>query len=132
MTRAKAGGEASLEFGGEPDGYSKNGLSESRNIAGLVDSTKRRALVREVPPAEEPAESATKKRQCERSHRSKERDECATRASAEEGDSLEWSRRLYDPSLKKDSWAEHRPFLKERKYYRPGASDRGRCRRAPV
>ena len=35
------------------------------NIIGPVDSARRGALVREVPPAEEPAESATKKRQCE-------------------------------------------------------------------
>ena len=48
------------------------------------------ALVRQVPPAEEPAKSAAKKRQCDRSHRSKERYECATRALAEEGDNLEW------------------------------------------
>ena len=35
--------------------------------------------MRQIPPAEEPTERATKKRQCDRSHRSKERDECATR-----------------------------------------------------
>ena len=35
--------------------------------------------VRQVPPAEEPAESAARKRQCYRRPRSKERDECATR-----------------------------------------------------
>ena len=108
MTRAKAGREASLKFGGKPDGYSKHHLPESRNIIGSADSARRGELVRSVPPAEEPAESAAKNRQCDRSHRSKERDECATRASAKEGDSLEWSRRLYDPSLKKDSWAELR------------------------
>ena len=39
----------------------------------------------EVPPAEEPAESAANKRQCERSYGPKKRDECATRAPAEEG-----------------------------------------------
>ena len=44
-----------------------------------------RSAVREVPPAEEPVESAVKKRQFERSHRPEERDECAARASAEEG-----------------------------------------------
>ena len=37
---------------------------ESRDIIGPVDSAKRRVLVREQPPAEEPAESAAKKRQC--------------------------------------------------------------------
>ena len=89
MIRAKAGGEASLEFECEPNGYSKNHLPESRNIIGSVDSIRSGALVREVPPAGESTESVAKKRQCERSHRSKERDECATRASAEEGDSLE-------------------------------------------
>ena len=46
---------------------------------------KRHLLVREVPPAKEPTESAAKKRQCERSPRPKERDECAIRASTEEG-----------------------------------------------
>ena len=55
------------------------------NIIGPFDSSKRGALVREVPPAEEPAESAAKKRQCERSHRSKERDECAIRATVAGG-----------------------------------------------
>ena len=52
------------------------------NIIGPVDSARRGALVREVPPAEEPAESAAKKGQCEMSHRSKERDEYAIRAIA--------------------------------------------------
>ena len=89
MTRAKPGGKASLKFGGEPDGYSKIHLPESRSIIGSVDSARRGALVREVPPAEQPAESAAKKRQCERSHRSKECDECATRAPAEEGEILQ-------------------------------------------
>ena len=42
------------------------------------------ALVREVPSAEDPAESATKERQCTMYHRSKEREESATRASAKE------------------------------------------------
>ena len=36
-------------------------------------------LVRQVQPAEEPAESAARKCQCYRRHRLKERDECATR-----------------------------------------------------
>ena len=58
-------------------------------------------LVRSVPPAEEPAESATKKRQCYRRHWLKERDECATRTSITRG----WPGREYDPSLK-DSGAE--------------------------
>ena len=39
---------------------------------GLVDSVKRGALVREVPSAEEPAESPSKKPMCERSQRPKE------------------------------------------------------------
>ena len=58
---------------------------ENRNIIGPVDSVRREALVHEVPAAEEPAGSATKKRRCERSHRPKERNECATTESAEEG-----------------------------------------------
>ena len=52
-------------------------------------STAPGALERQVPPAEEPAESSAKNRQCDRSHRSKEGNECATRASAEESESLE-------------------------------------------
>ena len=54
-------------------------LPESTNIIGSVDCA-RGALVRQVPPAEEPAESAAK-----------EPDDCATRASAEEGNNLEWN-----------------------------------------
>ena len=38
-----------------------------------------------VPPAEKPTESAAKKRQYDRTHRSKERDDCATRTSATGG-----------------------------------------------
>ena len=41
------------------------------------------ALVREVPPAEELAESVAKERQCLRYHRSKEREESATSATSE-------------------------------------------------
>ena len=44
---------------------------ESRDIIGPVDSARRGALLREVPPIEEPAESAAKKPQCVRSHRPK-------------------------------------------------------------
>ena len=58
---------------------------ESRDIIVPVDSARRRALVREVPPAEEPAESAAKEHQCVRYHRSKEREESATRTTAEGG-----------------------------------------------
>ena len=54
------------------------------NIIGSVDCT-RGALVRQVPSAEEPAGSTAKKRQRDRSHQSKERDECATRTSATGG-----------------------------------------------
>ena len=50
-----------------------------------VDSVRRGALVREVLPAEEPAESAVKKCQCKRIPRSKERDKCAIRATAARG-----------------------------------------------
>ena len=55
------------------------------NIIYPFDSARREALVRDVPPAEAPAESAAKKRQCERSHRSKEREDCAIRATATGG-----------------------------------------------
>ena len=63
----------------------------AENIIGTVDCARRGTLVRQVPPAGEPAESAAKKCQCDRSHRSKKRDECAIRVSAEEGESLEWN-----------------------------------------
>ena len=59
-------------------------LPKSTDIIGPVDCARRKALVGEVPPAEEPAEGAAKKRQNERSHQPKECDECATRALAEE------------------------------------------------
>ena len=59
---------------------SEQGTSSTRSRA-----LQRRAPIRQVPPAEEPAEGATKKHQCDRSHRSKERDECASRASATGG-----------------------------------------------
>ena len=48
----------------------------------------RGALVRQVLPAEEPAESAAEKRQCDKRQRSKKRDDCATRTSATGG----WTR----------------------------------------
>ena len=74
-TRAKAGGEASLDFWvirNEPE--SRGICQRAGSIIGSVDSARRGALVRQVPPAEEPAESAAKKRQYERSHWAKERD----------------------------------------------------------
>ena len=73
-----------LEFGGEPR-VLQDHLPESRVIIDPVDCARRRALVRKVPSAEDPAESAAKKRQCERSHQPKERDECAIRATAAGG-----------------------------------------------
>ena len=79
-------GEVRLDFGvtwseREPCGTCKR----AGKVIGPVDSARKGALVLEVPPAEEPAESAAKKRQCERSHRSKEHDECAIRATAAGG-----------------------------------------------
>ena len=47
------------------------------------------ASEREAPLAEEPAESTAKERQCVRYHRSKEREESATRASAK-GRAWKW------------------------------------------
>ena len=58
---------------------------ESMNILGPVDIARRAALVRESPPAEEPAESAAKNSQCERSHRLKERDEYTIRVTVAGG-----------------------------------------------
>ena len=113
MTRAKAGREASLGFGGEPDGHFKNHPPESRKIVGTVDSARRTALVRQVPPTEESAESAAKERQCERSHQSKECDECATRVSAEEGESLEWNKNDSLTQLKEGQLGKISAVLKE-------------------
>ena len=60
-------------------------------MIGPVDSVRREALVREALHAEEPAESAAKKCQCERIHRSKEGDECAIRATTVGGwPEVEW------------------------------------------
>ena len=103
-------------------------LPESRNIIGPVDSARRKALIRQVPAAEEPAESASNKDQCDRSHRSKERDEFATRTSVTAG----WPGKDYDPSLK-NSWGIHQRFLKECcRAHRPDASYRERWRRTPA
>ena len=80
--------------------------------------------MRQVPPAEEPAESAVKKRQCDWSHRSKERDEGATRTSVTGG----WPGRDCDLSLK-NSRGIHQRFLKERcRAHHPDANDRERCK----
>ena len=62
----------------EPHGTRQRAAS----IIAPVDSARRGALVRQVPPAEELTKSATKKRQCKMSHPLKERDECAIRATA--------------------------------------------------
>ena len=77
-------------------------LLESRNIIGSVDCA-RGALVSQVPSTEEPSKSTAKKRQCDRSHRSKEREHAPLEHQPSgEGDNLKWSRRLYGPCLKKD------------------------------
>ena len=65
------------------------------------------ALVLQMPPAEEPTESAAKEHQCIRYHRSKEREESATRATAEGGWPGLEEEGLHGLSLK-DSWGEHR------------------------
>ena len=49
------------------------GISSARSTASG------KALIRGVPPAEKPAESAAKERQCVRYHRSKEHEESAKR-----------------------------------------------------
>ena len=63
----------------------QNHLPESRNMIRPIDSARRGALVRQVPPAEKPTGSTGKNRQCERSHWSKKCDECAIRATTAEG-----------------------------------------------
>ena len=55
------------------------------NIIGSVDNARRGALVRQVPLAEEPAESAAKKRQCVRNHRPHERENLVIGSNIEEG-----------------------------------------------
>ena len=79
--------------------------------------------VRQVPPAEEPAESAAKKRQCYRRHRSKERDECATSSHGR----LAWKRiRSQSEGLMGRNLAV---FSKEYcRTHRPNANDRERCK----
>ena len=57
-------------------------LSRSRYVIGLVNSAGRGALVREMSPAEESAESAAKERQFVRYHESEEREKSANRATA--------------------------------------------------
>ena len=81
-------------------------------------------LVSQVLPAEEPAESAAKKRQCYRRYRSKERDECSTRTSVPGG----WPGRKSDPSLKKLG-RNLAVFLKKYcRTHRPDANDREHCK----
>ena len=63
-TRAKAGGEASLEFGDEPEGYFNITCQRAGNINCPIDSAMKGALVRQVLLAEEPTESVAKKCQC--------------------------------------------------------------------
>ena len=105
VTRAKAGGEVSLYFGITRSEREPHGTCQrAGNIIGAVDTARRGALVRQVSPAEEPTESAAKKRQCERSHWSKDR-RVAELQLRKVG--LKWSRRLHDPSLK-NSWGMHR------------------------
>ena len=93
------------------------------NITGSVYSA-RGALVHQVPPAEEPTKSTAKKRQCDRRHRSEERNYGATTASATEG----WPGRDYYSSLN-NSWGIYHQILKE--YCRahcPDANDRERSK----
>ena len=68
-------------------------------------------------------ESAAKKRQCGGSHRSKERDEYATRILATGG----WPGRGYDLRLK-NSWGYISVFFKECRIYRPDANHREHCK----
>ena len=83
--------------------------------------------VRQVSTAEEPTESAAKKRQCERSHRSKERSECTIRATTTEGwPEVEYKtlrpqseEQLGNASAGLESAVEH---------HRPDANNRERCK----
>ena len=94
---------------------------------GTVDTARRGALIRQVSSAEEPTESAAKKRQCERSHRPKERDECATRASAEEGESLEWNKSGFTTQPEEGQLGKTLAVLKECRINRMEAKDREHC-----
>ena len=77
-----------------------------------------------VPTSRKQANWLGLQRQCGRRHRSKERDNCATRKSVTGG----WPGRDNDPSLK-NSWGIHQWFLKECfRTYRPDANDRERCK----
>ena len=91
-------GEASLEFGGEADGYSRitrqgAGTSSARSTAPGYE----RWYVKFPRPRKRPR---ALRRSASAYHRSKERDECAIRVG---NDSTN-----VQPSLKKDSWAEYR------------------------
>ena len=61
------------------------GISSARSTASG------RALVRGVPSAEEPTESAAKERQCVRHHRSKEHEESAKTYESNRQERLAWS-----------------------------------------
>ena len=75
--------EVSLGLGVTRSERGPHGICQrAGNIVDPFDNARRGALVRELPPTEETANSATKKRQCESSHRTKERDEYAIRATA--------------------------------------------------
>ena len=79
-------GEVSLDLGVTRSERGPHGTCQrAGNIIGPVDSTRREALVREVPPVESPAESVAKKCQCERTYWLKERGECAISATAARG-----------------------------------------------
>ena len=94
-------------------------MNEDTNIIGSVYSAKG-ALVRQVPPAEDPAESAAKERQYDRGTGRRS----ATIAPPEhQPREAGLDSRDYDPSLK-DSWAELWWLLKKCcRTYRPDASD---------
>ena len=86
----------------------------------------REALVREVPPAEEPANGAAKKQQCERSHLSKERDECAIRATAAGG----WPEVEYKtvrPHSEEQLGSTSEGLTSAVEHHRPNAINRERC-----
>ena len=60
-------------------------------ISSVRSTAPREVLVRDVPSAEEPAESAAKERQCVRYHRSKKREESTKQYQSNSQERAAWS-----------------------------------------
>ena len=101
-------------------------LPERRNIIGSVDSARRGALVRHVAPRNWPR---ALRRSASVIGATGRRSATSAPREHQPRNALAWGeRRLHNLSLKKDSWAELRRFLKECcGAHCPDASDREHC-----